>query len=274
MITATTNTTNLAKALGGLREALIASGQSGDAAVIVKDESRRLATEISNQTPPKKKATLERKIGRDVGGNFSILTSNIPAAAQGNKQMRWLVAGPRFLYGVPPSHDLRSGTADLLSIHRGLRKRGSGERTKKLFPLGQRGKQHVYRVNRYIVTPKAIASLRRTLAAKIGRMKASWAATAIALGEATIPAWVRKHIPSPKAVTDLSGLSRPASPSVLFGSRSPGVSRTGDMVRRATQVRLKKVIARIRLILNGYKQDIAQGKAPRKHGKESARVSS
>lgn len=267
MITATIESSNLNRVLGDLQRALSGSGQASDLPTIVKDESRRLAMEISNDTPPKSKGRLEKKIAKDVGQAFATVDGNIEARAQGKGDMRWLVAGPKFLYGIRPDQDMRKGGGDLLSIYRKLRGKDQG---KKLIPLGNRGHQKVYRINRIIVQKKAKTGLARQLMGKVGRWRASWAASAMAMGETLIPAWVKRHIPSPKAVTELGGLANASRPSVLFGSHSPGVMKQADRIRKALVVRQKKIVARIKYILNGYKMDVKQRVPIRPRGKESA----
>lgn len=271
MITATVETKNYDRAIAGLRQALIASGQSSDASAIIKDEGRRLASEISAATGPKSRSKAAKEMGKDVARNFSVLTNNIKKKQQGDGAYKWAVAGPHFLYGIEPEKDLRGMDADLLAIHR---ERNRKPKEKKLILLGKRGKQKVYRVWAPIITKRGRAELLKKLMSKIGRKKASWASSAIAMGEKNVPDWVRRHTPSPKAITNLAGLSNPNNPSLLFGSRSAGVSKDRDKVRMLMAVRVKKILARISLIMNGYRQDIKQGAIPQKRGKESASVSS
>jgi hypothetical protein len=258
--------------MAGLRDALIASGQGGDASQVTGDEARRLAMDIANDLLTKNKANAEKKIRRDVGAFLSEpWDENIEEENRGDGTMVWLVAGPRFLYGVAPvDYDLHgAGTEAAMQAFRQERS-GGIKRSKHMIKLGTRGRQTVYRKDRIIVPKSSFRGVVKNISAHLGRLAASFAQTASNLGQGEIKQAISKHFPSPKNIHQ-DRLSDSASPSITFGSRSPGVTKpfVQQVVSRRVQIRKAKIRARIKLILRGYASDARRGQRPRRRAKET-----
>lgn len=258
----------LARALGGLREALIASGQSGDSAQIVRDETRLLAREISNKVAPKDRKKLERVIQGDLKKHFmSMPKVPLRGDQRDGKEHEWLLVGPNFLYGARKEMmRLNASTPEL----RTLRKQKLPEQ--KATWLGIRPPQRVYEYNRFIVRKKQLTALAREQKARIGLLRATLAETAKELGDNRIPKWISKHFPTKRGVRNLTGLNNANNPSALFGSRSPGITSQRPVIAAAVKRRIKAIASRIRLILSGYNKDIRAGMKPRKRARETSRT--
>lgn len=255
MFTATVDLTGLQRSMGGLQEALIGSGQSGDSKQIVRDETRHLAMQISKMLGPNPRTSLEKKIERDVSRSLLVMQPNIDPAHQGTGDIRWISSGPNFLVGVQRNAQPPANVEAIQGIIREKKGRAAIE-------ISRRGKQRVYLSNRASISKQQAQSAIRQIKQKVGRLKASWAQTASVLGEASIPQWVSRHFPTPKNRMNLSNLFNDNHPSAVFGSAAPGVNKFASLIQAAANVRAKIIAARTKLIISGYSKDIARGIRP------------
>lgn len=271
---ASVDTTGLQTMLNGLQAALVASGQQGDCAQLVKSEARLLATEITRQVAPSDRQRTASIIREKFELRFTALTEGGHAADRavgrdleisGRTSAEWYKANRNFLYGISPELDLRDASPELVA---------------KIFPRITKSRnlildfKHPHKHQRVLISTKVLTK-RSTVnkaasivVSHLGRMKASFAETAQKLGWTSIPQWIAKHLPSPKAISETSGLSRADSPSVTFGSTSRGVSSQRGLVQRAVKRRERAMLNRMRLILSGYSKDVAKGMRPRKHAND------
>lgn len=260
--------------LRGIQDALIGSGESGDARELVRQEARLLSWECSRQLSPRNQAAAKKKISRDLKSVFTALPANgfDGAQAGGEHGTRWLYAGPNYLVGVKledyqPEADLSTMEGIYNSQGRGRSSRGN-----RSISAGTRGRQKVTLINRVAVKKSRLNALLRKLSGRIGRLRATFAFTAHMLGQKKVPKWISRHFDSVaadgKAVFDDSALRDPLHPSIVFGSRAPGIENFEDKIAHAVQVREKKLAARLRLILNGYAKDHREGRHVRSHAHE------
>lgn len=263
------DTRNLTFLLNGLKHALIGTGQSGDAAQLVKDQTRLLAIEVGNVIGPQSLAKGVDKIQRDVNSFlFSNKDDNIHGLSRQGEDMTWMYAGPHFLVGAS-NEDYHGDTwGDASKLLRDAKT--AGPRGKTYIEIGERGKQHVMKVNRTVISTVSKNALLQKLYTHIGRMKASILQTAVKLGPTLTPGWILQHMPSPKAISDLTGLDNAESPSTTFGSTSRGISRMRDKVQRAVRIREKKMAIALKGILSGYSKDFKAGHPPRRRHHASA----
>lgn len=252
--------------LNGLKHALIGTGKDGDASKLVADETRLLSMEIAKQMSPKSQAVGERNVKRDVGRFIASHEDSEDTQFEGSGDIRWISAGPKFLTGISPDDDWRhadnAAGMTLLQVER------NNPRGDRYISLGVRGNQSVRRLNRPVVTPLVKFNLQRILASHIGRLKASWAETAEKHGQKNIPAWIRRHFPTPKNTT--RDFANPESPAIEFGSSSPGIGKFKSQISRALKNREAKLRIRIKQALFGYAHDSKHGKTIHRHVKEES----
>lgn len=246
------------KAVQVLQDLQRATGE--DMEVVVSTESRRLATACMKASPPRNRSKLARKIKGEVSALFTDnYEANIdPGHQGGDSSMKWIIAGPHFLYGLPPKLDLR-GRGEIIQEYRSFKDAGG----KRITTIGRRGKQKVYAINRLVADKAAVRNLVKRLVDNIGRAKAAWAQAASILGETDIPGWISKHFPTPKGVLTQSGSG--VGSSVTIGSRAPGVGKQSAMYKGVFRRRINSMKARIKLINSGYAKDVAEGIRPQKH---------
>ncbi len=246
--------------LRGVRDALLGTG--GDASHVVADEARLTAVEIANQVAPKDFDSGKRKLERDTKGFLAPQPfENIDESRRGNSGVEWVTAGSNFLVGIS-SDDYKGWlSADEASkvLHDEERK---GHRGAKYQTVGLRGKQHVMMIDRAVMTQGVIDSTLAKLSRRIGRLKASFWETAekISAGKSRAPSFVSRHFPTKTNICNLSSLSDSQSPSITFGSNATGVGHSHEKIKRALEVRKRKLAARLKHILTGYARDAAQGK--------------
>jgi hypothetical protein len=259
--------------MNGINHALIGTGGDGDLSKLTKDETRLLAVEIAGQVGPRTQAVGEKKIKRDVAHFLTTAFENIEGEHRRGDGVTWITAGPHFLTGVrtedyfgdqvdPDMIRGKTVTSEYQSrVH---------ESRPRYVELGTRGSQHVRLLDRMVVSQSGKAAILARLYSHVGRMKASFMATAIALGHTTCPQWIRRHIPSPKSILDQSQMTHVASPSITFGSTSRGVGNFKPNVKRAVKNRAAKMKVKLRNILFGISNDVHAKRVPRSHFRKGA----
>lgn len=261
MITATIDSTRHNVAMDSLFNAMCATG--GDAAKLVEQETRLLSKTIVNFTPP-----IKSKWGNPkTSGEMAIKAELYSLFSE---------AEPRLIDEVGSKH----GTKDINAFITNANGEKVNLQWANLDPLGSRmDEYHEKFQNRRGKVPRTKASgsgvwkarvvvpkgsrdpYIKKLQARVGRARASFAQTAARLG-ATFPSWISRHFGAPIsdiAIMELSGLQNPVSPSVVFGSRAPGIDRVRDRVQAAVNFRAKVIVRKVKLILSGYNKDIAAG---------------
>jgi hypothetical protein len=247
----------LSRLTNGLQNALIGTGEDGDAKMIVKDESGLLAAECMKQVGPKDRKKSADRIRSQIGKRFlaadhdvdvgsgAIIGKNVSGRTG---EIEWIAASSRFLFGVLPDHDLRHADPEnLVKIFQKLTKSGA---VKVNFRHAR--KQQIFLLAKILTSAGGRKKAAAIIIGHLGRMKASFASTVLKLKtNASIPQWISKHLPSPKTVY-IATLSNPARASITFGSRSRGVTDHEKEIARAVQVRVKKTALRLVHTLEFY----------------------
>ena len=260
--------------IGGLQNALIGAG--ADCQSLVKQEAKLLAIEIASRVGPRDRQKKVRSIPREIGRVF------VPAPVEswgkektGHGEIMWLNSGPNFLTGIEAKN--YNPTNDLVWMERTFNKlKTMGNKYSSLGHRGdydsRKGGQHVQLLNRIMVKRSSFASFVTRIVSHLGRMKATWYATARKLDPALVaPQWIERHIlNNPKTIAHLGRLSDPQSPSLEFGSSAVGIEQQIDNINRAVMIRRRKVLAHLNLVLSGYAKDVNSGRVPRRRAKQYA----
>jgi len=261
---------NLVSALQG---AVLADGRDGDIHRVLIVETAQLATDISNALGPDSQAAGTSEAERDVKRFLTDKPkySNLEDGQQysSTADFTWLQAGPHFLMGInDEDNQLNASGEDALQFFRAGQKAGSRGATK--IELGQRGKQHIYRLNRTRVSTSAKRSVIRSISAKVGTLKASFAfAAAQLMPSKKVPQWIARHFGTKangRALFNDAGLNG-ENPFIEFGSTAPGVesnSRIAEIISGQIEKRKHIVLHKINKVLAGYCYDWNNGRVFRR----------
>lgn len=248
----------------GIQNALIGTGQDGDAAQLTKQTARLLSKDIADRLPPKNQATQSKQIKSDVGKVFMAFPAiPFPKSKQGNGDIFWLFPGTNYLAGVEKSK-LQLEMTNVDTLQRRMFPRP--EKTTKWRDVGmvKRTGQHAMLSNRIVIERGAYANLIRYLRDRGGRMKASFYKTFEAMDGKGIPEWIRRRMNSaPGSVQN--NLGNVAEPSVTMESHAPGIEKQASKVQSAVKHRTAAMYKRLDLILTGYAQDVASTGHVRRH---------
>ena len=248
---------NLTQQLGALHDALIGAGQTGDAATLIKDESRRLVKQAIKFTPPKTLAQGRNRIALDMGKLFSGLKPGMIRALQRarghSSNEAWITTRDgkklrvRFEAIDPAGHGMAK-------FHRAHRDRRGRARTAK------RASKTVWNAG-YIVSERALKQFTRRQQAKVGLMRGAWLPAYHQLGGRG-SSWFERHAASGlgHGTSNLTG----TKPTVTIQNGAPGIARFRSTFRRVLAARGEAISKRVRLILSGYSRDVARGIRPRK----------
>lgn len=243
--------------MASLHDALIGVGQAGDAANVIKDETRRLIQKIIQITPPKSKPEGEGAVRSDLykligeaGQNFideigsEFGTRNIDCWRTSNSGEKLHVLWER----LDPTGDR------MAEYHQDYRnKRGRVSKRSGNIAAGEWKK-------RVIVPRGKLAPYVKTVQARVGRRRASFGVTLAKLG-GKVPSWISRHFGKMggEAISMTEGLLNRERPSVIFGSRSPSIETQRSEVNNAVKIRAQQISRRVKLILSGYSRDLASG---------------
>jgi hypothetical protein len=261
MITFSIDTSRAQQQLEALHDAMVGKGM--DASSVVRDELRFLSRTIVNFTPPlgpggrvagAKKAG-ENAISRELDnlisqGKPKFLTE--VAQKWGLKDVKGFVTRPDGSKLAIQFNDVDPSGERLKELH--LRYR-STERGK--VPL-QRHRDGTWSARVLTVQGQRAPYISR-VQSRVGRWKATWAYAA-GLAGSKFPQWISRHFPTlgNLTVADIHGLDDPVYPVVTFGSRAPGGRRTVQRIQAAVNFRAQAMRRRIKLILSGYRADVAR----------------
>ncbi len=260
--------------INGLQNALIGTG--GDASEIVKDESKLLAKEISNRVGPLDREKTRARIRKSVESKFLALGSDENSqfdakGGNGNETIKWYRCDSKFLYGAARDSDMRKASGETLANLYYASKTIQGRKRIVVDFNPARPNQKIAITSKIITNKSARNRAVAIVQQAIGKLKASWLATAKSLDSSIVgPQWIERHIKgdrTSKSITDKTSLQNPQSPAVTFGSRAIGVGKFSRLVAFAVKVRTQKVAARIDLVLSGYSKDAAAGIKIRRHAK-------
>lgn len=267
--------TKFKRAMESLSDALLSS--DGDASMVLTDETKRLTRQIMNFTPPFKSSSMSedvpnasaKKIGElaiqrdlrrlyseadtelmdEVGSRYGV--SNINTFVTGKDgaklNLRWQRIDPE--------------GSRMAAVHNDFM--NSGRKLQRL-----NSNQHIWAA-RNVVPKGSIAKMQSDLVSRVGRWKASWAKTAMDLGD-KMPSWISRHNVSNISVSDKTQLTDRTRPSITFGSKAPGVGSTRPAIQAALNQRAAIIVRRVAMMLRGYKKDIESSGRANSHGREGA----
>jgi hypothetical protein len=265
--------------ISNMKGFLLGTGATpGQCQDLLRVQAGLLAWEISKQVGPATLPAARKKVERDMRNVFFPLKTAVAASfadKQGHQSdFLWLFAYKKgsssFLVGADTadilgdSGDLRAAFYKDDNRRRGVKWQDLGERiisTPGLRPKFKRfrGNQHALKLNRVVVTPGAYATFKNSILEKIGQLRATFAATTVALGlKKTVPAWVTKQISavesSGKSVFNGAAMNHPTNPVIEFGSRAKGVVSNpivAEAIRGAVKIREAKLKVGLERILKG-----------------------
>jgi hypothetical protein len=256
--------------------AICGSGKDAVASQLVAAEGVRLLKQIVKITPPGKQAEGAASVRSDLTDFIAEADPAFLDYVEGRKG-----TGPIDFRIKNPESDgitrlvwgrIARTEADIHKAHIAVRLRGTGK-----IPRSFPATPETWRSR--VVVPRGVREpYIRKMQARVGRWRASWAESLSVLsgvvGKAVRPApWVRRHIPSPQAKTaNVSTLTGP-SPSVTFGSQSPGVSRQRSLVESAMKIRAETMKRRAAFIISGFNRDLKRGMIDAARAKREARRS-
>jgi len=282
MMTADIDLAGLNGFLQGLATVLHGTGQAGEGDLqrLMKTEAGQMAWDYSEALGPKTKADATDSIEKSINEQMSDKPrySNLDQDQQysSTNEFTWLAAGPNFLVGINNEDnrtDLSPGAA--YDLFRQAQK--AGARGNAWLEVGQRGHQHVLRLNRIRITAAAKKSILRFIRDNlVGELRASFASTAEKLLPGKrIPDWVRDKIfqvdQKGKSIFNLSALNNATNPYIEFGSHAKGVQSNPIIVEKlaaATESRKYKIAEKIKKILAGHAYDWNTGRVFRPQARD------
>lgn len=260
------NATGLNQLIGELQDAMIAYGDEADFRKLMRDQAGILAKEISLKLGPKTQAAGEKKLESVIGKAFTEITVPVfpqskRGGGKGPLQFMFASSDPNYLVGVDGKATITSTMSAAELAKQSRRSMGV-----KWEVVGRRGKQRVVKLNRYLVQLGRKNQLLDALKNRIGRMRATFAYAAAALGRKDTPGWVSRHFSAVRsegrAIFDMAKLKDKDQPQIVFGSRVPGIENFADMVQEAVDNRSRKVAERAAGIIKAIGRRDNQGYQP------------
>lgn len=258
-----------------LQNALVGTGQDGDLSLVAKAEVRQLSMGISHALGPRSKAAGEKKLASDIRKEFAPGPEQLFAAGKRKSRVfetdiTWLYAGPTFLVGVRDEDFRPQMSPDEMRKQFTRQRRGGFPRGNGWQLLGMRGKQHVQRRNRTLVSRERFAAFTQAMGGRIGRLRAMFALTAFKLGQKRIPQWI--HDQFQKVEADSTSIFRipgsGANLAIEFGARAPGVASNPHIqkaIHGVLENRRHKLKEKLEKVMQGYTYDWNTGAVFRAH---------
>lgn len=260
--------------INGLNNALLGTG--GDASTIVQDESRLLALRISKTVGPKDRKKTADRIEKSVRSRFQELRADSGfednTGKEGHSGVKWYRCDKNFLFGVARDSDMRHADPQTLADIYYKAKTVQGKTRLVLDFKHPRKNQRVAITTKILVSKSGLAKAVKIVQQAIGKLKASWFATAKQIEPSLMaPEWINRHIKgnrTSKSITELQGLAHTEAPSITFGSKAVGVTKFDRAIQFAVKLRAESVAKRIQLVLSGYSKDVAEGVRLKRHAKK------
>lgn len=238
-----------------LADALGTSGKPADLSDIVRDEVRRAVIEIVRLLPPQTQQIGENAVRRDINSTFSGASTGMIDSVGSECGVAnidtYRTVAKKPLHIIWKRLDMEG--QKMKAAHYGsLDRRGHA-------PKRIKSRDGEWRARNVVPNEAKEAYLKQALT-RVGRLKASAAATAVALGVTQVSRFIRRHIQggNPKAITHIDGLMNGSNPSATFGSMAIGVSRFESIWRSAVRIRSEAIAKRIKLIVSGYNRDLSR----------------
>lgn len=265
--TVTIDTTGLNQLLNVLHDSMIAYGDKGSFRDLMRDQAGLLAKDISIRLGPKTQAKGVATLGKEVGKAFAEITVPVfPVAQRGNGKgpLEFLFATKKkvnYLVGVDGASTITAGMDAAALSRQSRRNRGV-----KWQAVGRRGKQFVVKLNRYLVQRGRRAQLVNLLKNRVGRMRATFAYAAHALGRTDTPGWVSRHFSTVRsegrAIFDMGKLKDKNDPQIVFGSTAPGIQNFAEMIETSVAARSRKIADRTAAIIKAIGKKSGPGYQP------------
>lgn len=248
--------------MDALHDAMVETGdghQQGLAVGLVQDEARRLVRQIVRFIPPQSQKQGETAVTRDLSGLISegpqTLLDRIRhdhGSSQIDTYFNRKSDGQRV--HIVWDNLITTTNRKMLERMHNSYKDARGRVPENKLRKGQRGTTWSSRV----VVPFGVGS--RYIAdtvKRVGRMKASWCRLAEYLG-LKVESWVSRHLPSPFAVGDSSGMSDGQFPVIVFGSRQRGIVTFEHQISQAVRVRSEAMRRRTLLVISGFNKTLSR----------------
>ena len=232
---------------------------------VVRQQAGLLAHQLIAQTRPSSVQQTKKRIAEHVNLKAAKVAGSTLAFSEefwdreysgkaGQGDVKWLFSTPNILVGVEAGQDYRGDSPEQLL------KRLAKENFNKhgMARVGNRGSQAV-RIYRNWLIRKSTLKQAVALAQKgIGKLKAGWAPAWRAVGAPNgslgpVPGWVLEQ---PERGRFNDGLGVPGNPSfeMVNSARGANEKNCGDTVRNAMAVRLKMMVADLKLYARGIKK--------------------
>lgn len=253
VLTVEFDTTKMNERIAELQAAFIGQGQPGDSGVIVLDESRLAMAQVIRLTPPKNKKQGEEAVARDLLKIFTPIDEeflNIVGSEHGVSGIdAWITASNGKDVHLKWDRLDPSGSG-MANFHQQNRNRRG--RTRKL----KRADSGNAWYSPYVVSFDDFKRYGDKTKARVGRRKAAWAKSLIALG-GRAAAWILRHMSGARGTVFM--VLDPQNTSVTMSNFSPGILDDERIVRSALRIRYQAMGRRLKLVLSGYAADVAQG---------------
>lgn len=228
-ITATMDTTKLAQSASAMVGFLVGRGATeGQVQQALRTETGQLAGRMGDAAGPKTAAAADKKVTREMKQHLAFLPMgmNLNQESESYSEFTWLYASPGSLVGInDEDNQIAASGEDALRYLRAGQK--AMPRGKTYEGLGQRGRQHIVRLNRVLVTKSAFNQARKLIAQKTGQLRAACYAVAKKyVPNKRVPQWIAAKIPAAEIAGKSSsreiGMDTPNA-AIEFAIRSQGV---------------------------------------------------
>lgn len=222
-----------------------------EAAFVIKEQSGLLMREIVDSLPPKSKGDMLWRIDTDIKSVFRPRYTSWPKSKQGESDVVWIGAGPRFLTGVKRNLYRPTASAGEMGSMFKARygKMGAAwqqQAAKGGKNLGKRGNQHVQFLNRVVVSKTALNQFKKQKQNTVGRLKASFALgwSQVKTTAKDIPKWIKDRIDDKTAKGDfMAEFGIKGHPKCTIISRQGGCTspESVEAIRKALVKRIYKI---------------------------------
>lgn len=214
-----------------------------DAREVLADEGRLLVKKIMQITPPKNEAQGDKAVRRDLARAMKPLNEDYFESAELKKLVR----------ETPPEQF----EAKLVSI-KGWDRWRVKPFSKDLHKSRRNKRGRVSGTWRDFVYPhEELEKYTEAKVKNVGMMKAAWAESFINLG-GKVSSWIKRHTPSAHGRGGVIAGTNNA-PFVEFENASKGITTVESRVQYAVRIRAQQMARRVKLILSGYKKEMAAG---------------
>ncbi len=269
MIAASIDISQASNMFRELRDAMIAKG--GDASSLLKRQTRLLCRQLAIDTPPilasgqGSVGTDAQKSGEDAINRelnrvfFGVSQAQVTEARAVNvsgvaSKTLWADKSGQ-VYGVEDVLFMPDATSEQLATVHNAARLSNGK-----VSLAGAFTRNIGRwkfVNRAVTLQSIKDDYIKTVFAKLGRFKATWAVSGADLGDEKYPSWITRHFGRLGNMTFLNRqhMDDPVKGFVIVGTRAPGCgeAKYKNKVRHAVEVRMMKIRQEIKLILSDYK---------------------